>query len=63
MIHLPDELILHIISYLEPAALERLTRFVHVFPPLPRSSDPIPEAASKFRPTACIELAGKARYC
>jgi len=41
-------------------ALERLTRFVQDFPPLPRSADPIPEASSRWRPNACVELAGKA---
>jgi len=40
-------------------AVERLTNFLHDFPPLDPRANPMLEASMKWRATACIELAGK----
>lgn len=48
------------LAQLRSFALERVTRFMHDFPPLPRSADPIPEATMKWSPPGSVELAGKA---
>jgi hypothetical protein len=41
-------------------AIERVTRFMQDFPPIPGSAHPVPEATTKWAPTSCIDLSSKA---
>jgi hypothetical protein len=41
-------------------AIERVTRFMQDFPPIPASAHPVPEANTRWSPTACIDLSSKA---
>jgi hypothetical protein len=44
---------------LRSRALDRTTKFLQDFPPLPLSAHPVLEAAAKWRPPGTIELSGK----
>jgi hypothetical protein len=41
-------------------AIERVTRFIQDFPPIPGSAHPVPEATTKWSPTSCVDLSSKA---
>lgn len=41
-------------------AIERVTRFMQDFPPIPPSAHPVPEASTKWAPTSCIDVSSKA---
>ena len=45
---------------LRSRAVDRVTKFVQDFPPLPRSAQPVYEAAAKWQPPGTIEFTGKA---
>jgi len=47
------------LAELRSFAVERLTHFLHDFPPLDARANPVLEASLKWRPTGCIELGGK----
>ena len=47
------------LAELRSFAIERLTHFLHDFPPLDPRANPVLEASLKWRATACIELGGK----
>lgn len=40
-------------------AVDRVTKFMHDFPPLPATAHPAVEATAKWKPTGTIELTGK----
>jgi hypothetical protein len=40
-------------------AVDRVTKFMHDFPPLPPAAHPVLEATAKWKPTGTIELTGK----
>ncbi len=44
---------------LRSRAIDRTTKFLQDFPPLPRGAQPVLEAASKWRPPGSIEFSGK----
>jgi len=44
---------------LRSRAIDRCTKFLQDFPPLPLSAQPVLEAAAKWRPPGTIELSGK----
>ena len=44
---------------LRSRAIDRTTKFLHDFPPLPLASHPVLEAAAKWKPAGTIELSGK----
>jgi CRISPR/Cas system-associated exonuclease Cas4 (RecB family) len=44
---------------LRSRAIDRTTKFLQDFPPLPLSAQPVLEAAAKWRPTGTIEFTGK----
>jgi hypothetical protein len=44
---------------LRSRAIDRTTKFLQDFPPLPLSAHPVLEAAAKWRPAGTIELSGK----
>jgi hypothetical protein len=44
---------------LRSRAIDRCTKFLQDFPPLPLSAQPVLEAAAKWRPAGTIELSGK----
>lgn len=45
---------------LRSRAVDRVTKFVQDFPPLPRTAQPVYEAAAKWQPPGTIEFTGKA---
>lgn len=44
---------------LRSRAVDRTTKFLHDFPPMPTSSHPVLEASTKWQPPGTIELSGK----
>ena len=44
---------------LRSRAVDRATKFMQDFPPLPRAAQPVLEAAAKWRPPGTIEFSGK----